>query len=209
MATAKTTKNVKPQMPKFTGKYTTARKMIWKATIGAPTPADGNYFVAGKFYKSEQGYRAALRKKYDESMRVIDRCESAVLPKKFEIDVHWSKGSMGANQARAELTWREPFYHYIVGEKTKGYGYDKETTAIADVLNKSAFGMKIALDLSRLSNPPYGINKSNLKYGYVPDWEGGVGMSSFINALKKAGYNYQHHGSDRYDYYVFTKGRKS
>ena len=203
MATAKT---VKEPMPAFTGRYASIRKKIWKNTVGRPLPAPDRMYKPGsnQVFKTEQGYRTALRKEFTEEMRKIDKAENIELPKEIEIEIRWAKGSMGAQQATAEMSWRDSEgYHNLVSAKTRGWGYDKESSAVSDVLNEAPFGIKIALEIARMTkNRPYGISVHD---GFLPMWSGGVGMSSFLTVFQKVGYTYKVYGSG--DVYVLTRKR--
>lgn len=164
--------------------------------------------IGGKTYKSEQGYRTALINRVNAELKKIDKAENAVLPNEIEIEVGYAKGSMGAMQATAKMEWHDQNgTHRITGEKTRGYGYDKESTAVSYVLDDVPFGQKIALEIARLSNPPYGIGGISKTSLSAPYWDGGVGMGSFTRIFEKVGYTCKRYGSDRYDVYMFTKGR--
>lgn len=203
-------KLTKPAMPVFTGRYASIRKRIWKNWMNAYWPPEPGkkMSIGGKIYKSEQGYRTALINRVNAELKKIDKAENAVLPNEIEIEVGYAKGSMGAMQATAKMKWHDQNgFHHVTGEKTRGYGYDKKSTAVSYVLDDVPFGQKIALEIARLSNPPYGIGGTSKSSINAPYWDGGVGMGSFTGIFEKVGYTYKHYGSDRYDVYVFTRGR--
>lgn len=205
-------KVTKPAMPTFTGRYASIRKRIWNNWMNAywPPQPGKEMNIGGKTYKSEQGYRTALINRVNAELKKIDKAENAVLPDEIEIEVEYAKGSMGAMQATAKMDWHDQNgTHRITGEKTRGYGYDKESTAVSYVLNDVPFGQKIALEIARLSNPPYGLASAEKTSLFAPYWGGGVGMNSFVRIFEKVGYTCKRYGSDRYDLYVFTKKSRS
>lgn len=206
MATAKT---AKIPMPAFAGRYASIRKRIWNSWMKSYWPPKaGEMWIQGKTYKSEQGYRTALLNCINKELKKIDKAENAVLPKEIEIQVDWAKGSMGANQATATVKWTDQSgYHSMTGAKTRGVGYDKESTAVGNVLDDTAFGTKIALEIARLSNPPYGIGGGSATSLACPYWADGVGMGSYLRIFEKVGYTYKQYGSDRHDIYILTKKR--
>lgn len=205
MMTTKTAN--RPTVPVFAGRYAQIRKAIWKKTVGAPFHPGA--YMGGKDYQTESGFRNAAKKRFLKEMKIIDQAETATLPQYFDIVVEWGKGSMGANQARAILRFGSDS---IVGDKTRGVGYDKESTAVADVLNQASFARKIALDNAKSTNPYYGTDNMDTikRYGYAPAWNGGVGMGSFRRILERAGYEEDVHYSDKFTLYQYRrkKGRK-
>jgi len=83
------------------------------------------------------------RKRQNYLASILDRLKSirtAPDSARFVVSVEWTRGGVYGSQAIAMFTTDN-----IVrtGEKTGGYGYDKESTAIADVLNKSPEVLKL------------------------------------------------------------------
>lgn len=205
-------KVTKPAMPTFTGRYASIRKRIWKNWMTSywPPQPGKEMNIGGKTYKSEQGYRTALINRINAELKKIDKAENAVLPNEVEIQINWAKGSMGAMQATAKMEWRDQSgYHDLTSVKTRGYGYDKESTAASYVLDGAPFGQKIALEIARLSNPPYGIGGISKTSISAPYWDGGVGMNSFVRIFEKVGYSCKKYNYNNLDVYVFTKKGRS
>ena len=132
--------------------------------------------------------------------------------KKITIATDWKKGSMGANQCKAEI--RIIYDDYSVGgydsRRTGGCGYDKESTAIADALNQCNPLIKelcIMANKAIEENKPYREALGYVSgYNVIPYFEGGVGFSCFESILNKAGYFMNHvYWNKRSDVYEFTK----
>ena len=68
----------------------------------------------------------------------IKELEQMEPAKKIDIIIHWTNGSIYGWQASAEMNIEtaENWNHYE-GSKTSGCGYDKRSTASAEVLNRS------------------------------------------------------------------------
>lgn len=73
-----------------------------------------------------------------------------------------------------------------------GCGYDKESTATADLLNQNEIIMK---QLYKAKNKPRNLKRSNSDglgygsgYGITPSFEGGVGIDCHVRILRDLGY---------------------
>ena len=203
-------------IPTFTGKYASIRKDVWKGTLGQKYKPDSEVFVNGKWntYKTETGYYKAQEKVFQRKMRIIDKVENAPYPVQASIYIDWKKGSMGAQQARAKLSYAVPradgglSYKTIEGTRTGGWGYDKESTASAEVFNQSPF-LKILYDAR--------VKKKKLPYGAylyegsasLPKFAGGVGIECHNAIIKTAGYDVGYvPGSDSVRVYTYTLKNK-
>lgn len=124
-------------------------------------------------------------KKLAKTLEKINRIAEAEDFRGCTITVEWAKGSMGANQAKAALSG----CGYIEGSKTGGCGYDKESTACAEVLNQCLPLMKLLYNYR--NNHTEGTNREvfgyGLGYSFLPYFEGGVGTSTYHNILEKIG----------------------
>ena len=97
--------------------------------------------------------------------------------------------------------------------RASGCGYDKESAAVAEALNKNNDILKL---LYAFKNKKMTTKKTNSHdilgygsgYGVLPYFEGGVGMSSLLNIFRKLGYNITEHHTNRSDYYTINKGAK-
>ena len=97
--------------------------------------------------------------------------------------------------------------------RASGCGYDKESTAIAEALNKNNDILKL---LYNYKNKKMTLKKTNNHdilgygsgYGVLPYFEGGVGVSSLLNIFRKLGYTISEHHTNRSDFYTIEKGAK-
>lgn len=131
-----------------------------------------------------------VEKEYNKKLeKTIDKINTISESGDFNgctITIEWKKGSMGANQAKATLTG----CGYIEGDRTGGCGYDKESTAMARVLNDCYPLMKLLYEYR--NNHINGSNHEVFGYGsgynlVLPYFEGGVGVSSFYKIFDTIG----------------------
>ena len=136
-----------------------------------------------------------VEKEYNKQLeKTIDKINTIANAEEFNgctITIDWRKGSMGANQAKATLTG----CGYIEGSRTGGCGYDKESTAMADVLNECYPLMKLLYKYR--AEHLDGTNHSVFGYGsgynkVLPYFEGGVGVSSFYKIFETIGCALKH-----------------
>lgn len=136
-----------------------------------------------------------VEKEYNKKLeKTIDKVNEIANAEKFDgctITIDWRKGSMGANQAKAELRG----CGYIEGSRTGGCGYDKESTAMADVLNECYPLMKLLYKYR--AEHLDGTNHNTFGYGsgynkVLPYFEGGVGVSSFYRIFETIGCTLKH-----------------
>lgn len=198
MATAKkpTVKRVaKPTMPTFSGKYAAIRKDFWKATIGAKwTPAHSQF---GTEFKTEAGFRNAMSKRFFSDMAKIDHIENAGTVLDGSVSIRWTKGGQYGWQATASLayTYLTPdgkiLSKVVDGSRTKGWGYDKESTAFVSAAEKSPEFVKILMDArAKKKDLGYGVT-SGAGGPYFPHFNGGVGMGSIWKSMERAGYTFE------------------
>ena len=206
----------KAVMPTFTGKYASIRKNFWKDSQRKFEKNDQWVFVKGKssYYKTERGYVQALKRKFNEEMKYLDKIESAGTITSATISIWFPSRSA---QARANVS-----YTYIKGGNTHkasvsggptgGWGYDKLSAALADALNKSPEFMKILMDArARRKKLPYGVTLNSGK-PFFPHWDGGVGVECHMDVLKASGYNVEYIRTgikDSYTYKVTLKRKRS
>lgn len=101
----------------------------------------------------------------------------------------------------------------ITEGRASGCGYDKESAAIAEVLNKNNDILKLLYIAKNKKMTSKKTNNHDLLgygsgYGVLPYFEGGVGVSSLLNIFKKLGYETSEHHTDKSDFYTITKNRK-
>lgn len=97
--------------------------------------------------------------------------------------------------------------------RASGCGYDKESAAIAQALNKNNDILKLLYIAKNKKMTAKKTNSHDLLgygsgYGVLPYFEGGVGASSLLNIFRKLGYSISEHHTDKSDFYTITKNRK-
>ena len=175
------------------------------------TPYEREHFKA-ETQKKRAMKRAEKDEFYAERVAMLDAAEAVENPLPcFTLHIEWKRGSYGAMQAKATLNADR----FLESAYTTGGGYDKESTAAADVLNDSPSIMAqiyaIAEDnkLEFVENPCGTGNYKGLCYGLgggsMPYFESGVGIGCHVRALEKAGYTCKHSSGKSWDHYEFTK----
>lgn len=157
-------------------------------------------------------YLKQAEKEQEKQIKRLEQIEQATQPKEIEISINWKRSQMWGYNPTAQLWAGE----YIEGSSVGGCGYDKKSTAAAQVFNQC----------NGILNAVYNkLNKQNLKYikhalkggdtrgvfGYglhfckiCGAFSGGVGIQSHINILE--GLNYKliaEHNSEYNNYLKF------
>lgn len=124
------------------------------------------------------------------------------------ITVEWKKSSMWGSNPTAEA-YVNGIGHVSSGS-IGGWGYDKQSTAVARVLNEVPQFKKLMFELkNKLSN----CKKSNRElfgygsgYGILPNFEGGVGVSCYDRIFNSIGYEFKTVSSGKtFDVYRISK----
>ena len=204
----------KPTMGAFSGKYAAIRKDFWKGTVGAKwTP---EHYQFGTEYKTEAGFRNGMTKRFASDMAKIDRIENAGTVLDGTVSIRWTKGGQYGWQATASLayTYLTPdgkiLSKVVDGSRTKGAGYDKESTAFASAAEKSPEFVKILMDArAKKKDLGYGVTSAAGK-PYFPHFNGGVGMGSIWRSMERAGYTFEsvRTATDTVNVYQFRIKRK-
>lgn len=97
--------------------------------------------------------------------------------------------------------------------RASGCGYDKESAAIAEALNKNNDILKLLYIAKNKKMTSKKTNNHDLLgygsgYSVLPSFEGGVGASSLLNIFRKLGYSISEHHTEKSDFYTITKNRK-
>lgn len=137
----------------------------------------------------------------NEDLQKIGNVEKAEAPQYINISVEWRNcRTYGNLSAHANIIINGLSFTGFAS----GYGYDRESTAIADALNKSFSALKVlytkknnAFDKTNHQLLGYGSG-----YGVLPYFEGGVGTKCLLALFEKAGYKLitESHGK-RFDCY--------
>lgn len=150
--------------------------------------------------KARERLIAKIRDKHarelEKDLQRVDAIANAETCTWFRLEIEWTKGGAYGCQARANLATG---VHYYEGTRTGGWGYDKGSTAAANVLNLAPEILKTLYEQEekRLSKRERQSRRDFIGYGcldvyggnyHKPHFEGGVGLTSHISILKKCGY---------------------
>lgn len=126
----------------------------------------------------------------------------------INITINWVKSpTWGHNPHATVITNKRD----ITEGRASGCGYDKESAAIAEALNKNDDILKLLYiqknkKITLKNNNSHDILGYGSGYGVIPYFEGGVGASSLMNIFRKLGYNVQEYHTRTSDFYTITKG---
>lgn len=168
-----------------------------------------------------ENLRKAVRAEYEKrgltkivkglkrELKKIDTIETAEKPDSFVIWVDWKKSRTWGANPHTELIVNGDTYR----GKATGCGYDKESAAIAEVLNLCPGTLKILYETKNAALAG-DENISNEKaiwwgagYGALPYYERGVGVASIVTILEKCGYVVKYHYSPERSFLEVEKRR--
>lgn len=169
-----------------------------------------------------EGLRAYLigRKEksiYKQIEREVSRINAVANAGKLisvKISIEWKRSQMWGSNPTAEA-WCSYIdesgnrnSHYAKSESISGCGYDKQSTAVASVLNQ--FNEVLKLLYSAKEKNPTAKNNELLGYGagygILPSIEGGVGTSCYPRIFAPLGYKFNTVASGKtYDVYTIEK----
>ena len=146
--------------------------------------------VDGVCYPSEEAAREAGvvvpvgAGRHDASPSPTVRAEGAADVKQFTVTVEWVKNrTWGYNPYATVYSYSE-----VTKDHASGYGYDKESAAIAGAFNSNSEVMRILY--KHLENGgvfPYGVTL----WGGLVSFDGGCGVSTFYNIFDALGYEFK------------------
>lgn len=124
----------------------------------------------------------------------------------INISINWVRSSTWGHNPHATVTTNGE----MTEGKASGCGYDKESAAMAEALNKNNDILKILYiaknkKMTLKNNNNHDLLGYGSGYGVLPYFEGGVGASSLMNIFKKLGYNVQEYHTKTSDFYTITK----
>ena len=172
-----------------TRRYERMRDDAYRNTVGVPYSEDR--YVGGKRYATQRGYIDAAGREYERRLDDLRSVEEAGDFEDGTIVVDWEKSNMG-DQAQATFDYRyrdsngNRCYRRVEGPRTTGCGYDKQSTAVATVLDQSPEFRKVMYDQMEDGKDFHIIKRNGA--GYPPEFEGGIGMSTYHGDLPKAGF---------------------
>lgn len=164
---------------------------------------------------------ATGRKKRNHLLRILDRLKDIRTAPPFDafrVTVEWTRGGTYGPQVAAVLLGA---FTSRTGKRTSGCGYDKESTAIADVLNQTPEVLHLFFDRLESGLESGEIDSANFResikavFGYgvglysSPDcfFDGGVGTSCYAKNFAAVGWEAEKVASGKgFDVWEFRKG---
>lgn len=126
---------------------------------------------------SERKKKNAVKKEN----KIIDSILAQDTVKTIEFNISWKN-----NQAHLEarVFYINGKYEYMEKIKSSGWGYDKESTVLAELLNKTMVNVLLK-NIEKISEgeTPYGVGKYYIEKGFKPYFEGGVGISCYYEIM--------------------------
>ncbi len=157
--------------------------------------------------KLQKHYNNKVTKLLQEVEEVEQAPEQATF---LKLSIDWARSATWGMNPTATL-WSNG--EYIEGSSVGGCGYDKESTASAQVLNQCKGVLKLLYakyDEYLQATPEQEQKSEFLSYGVsaynLPRFNGGVGINCHINNLERLGFKLQASHSSKYNnYYYFEK----
>lgn len=143
-------------------------------------------------YKTERGAMNRAKRDYDERIANIEMAENAGEILDGTIVVTRTTNYEGV-QCKATLQYRyidtdgETNTAYFEGKRTSGGGYDKVSTAVANVLNRSPEFTRLAYKMFEDDRMERGEGIAHFGDGAEPFYAGGVGMNAIVYSLGQMG----------------------
>lgn len=163
-----------------------------------------------------------IDKREARKLKLIELGKAAPTLGSLSISVEWKRSqTWGANPTATVRAYSNTGEY--IGEyegHASGCGYDKESAAIAEALNKcnaALYVLYVAENKRLKMRKAEGKDTSRREvigyasgYGCLPYFEGGCGYSCFEHIFQKLGFKTQHTGSGKmYDsYYIHKEGKR-
>lgn len=180
-------------------------------------------YESGKITKEQLIEMAVIRawKQRDKEkfaeLQKLDSIEKAGKLIDATISIEWKRSQTWGNNPTAEMRISYTIdgrdeYRRIYGSSIGGCGYDKESTAAAQVVNQSYECLKLFANAKEkaLRQDKEATNETALGYGagygVIPALHGGVGMDCFLRIFQKLGYKAEKTASGKtFDVYEIKK----
>lgn len=173
---------------KRTGRYETIHENVYNATVGRPYNPDSEY--VRRKYPTETKYNRGVQREYDAMLDEVRDVEMAGELDEATIRVDWTKrpGAYGHQaSARIDYTYTDragrKVSDTVYGERTGGWGYDKESSAMARAMDKVPEIKKISYD--RMYEPG---GAQSVDTSPIPRFKGGAGASTVLRDMRDSGY---------------------
>lgn len=177
-----------------------------KYTNGEMTEKEAKEKIKNKIIKE---YEQRINK-YLTKIETIKKANENIIS--INISINWVKSPTWGHNPHATITTNNGT---ITEGRASGCGYDKESAAMAEALNKNNDILKILYiaknkKMTLKNNNNHDLLGYGSGYGVLPYFEGGVGASSLMHIFRKLGYNVQEYHTNTSDFYTITKkaGRK-
>lgn len=149
-------------------------------------------------------------KKIEKEKTFLESISNAKGLESCTITIEWKKSQMwGMNpRAEAKIMNKAAYFSYFDSGSIGGCGYDKKSTAVANVLNQSLDVLKemYILRESNLNNDLRTLFGYGAGYGIKPRIEGGVGVSCYPEIFDKLGFNFSQTANGKtFDVFTITK----
>lgn len=147
------------------------------------------------------------KRKNKELKRIETIAQSNETITNINISINWVRNSTWGYNPHATITTN---LGTITEGKVSGCGYDKESAAIAEALDKNNDILKL-LYIAKNKKMTFKNNNNHellgygSGYGVLPYFEGGVGAGSLMDIFKNLGYNVREYHTDKSDFYTITK----
>ena len=153
--------------------------------------------------------------KKDAESKQIEQEKNGKVVKEMTITIEWVKSRMWGNNPNASvrISFMDGTFINKGGYKCSGYGYDKESTVIAEIFNdflKYELWNRIETikaNKGEKSVVPYGVSawiENDVERGV--DFGGGIGVSCYTRISEFIGGKFENISSGKaFDVYKFTK----
>lgn len=157
-----------------------------------------------------------LEKETAEKLAHLEAVASAPDLQYIELSVYWKKSSCYGSHPTAEARTNNGYTSGHAG----GWGYDKESAAVAEAFNKNNSILKALYMLKETmleagnsdasKTACTGVDNRNIcgygsGYSILPYFEGGVGVGCFWDILKKCGFQCSAHYGKHETFYSISK----
>ena len=154
--------------------------------------------------KTIKEYQTRLEKDL-KRIETIDGASNDIIY--INIAINWVKSKTWGFNPNALITTNAG---QITEGRASGYGYDKESSAIAEALNKNNDILKLLYvaknkKMTLKNNNSHDLLGYGSGYGVLPYFEGGVGANSLMNIFRKLGYKVTEYHTEKSDFYTITK----
>lgn len=191
------------------------------------TPKTKEDYKNGSITAHEAGAKVTKRilkqyeKKLQKELKRLEEIEQAPAVEQVGIMVEWKKSrTWGANPTATATIYTAEGVETYTGTAS-GYGYDKQSAAVAEACNQSKALLKLFAEYKenalkedqnadKSKTACTGIdNRNAICYGFgyapIPYFEGGVGVSCFKEGFILAGFNHIEQHGKMFDCYTFRK----